>query len=128
MDAGLVRQAGNRNLHVRGFRYLDGSSEHTTIGFTAVAVGLGHGHGAKRTTHAIFHAKLPRITDNATHSEGVLINRILVADLRGAREIDREVFVLTINGIELDGEIELDRSYGTEFNITFKELKYKKRL
>jgi PAS domain S-box-containing protein len=29
---------------------------------------------------------------------------------------------------QLDGEIELDRSYGTEFNITFKELKYKKRL
>jgi two-component sensor histidine kinase len=29
---------------------------------------------------------------------------------------------------QIDGEIELDRSHGTEFKITFKELKYKKRL
>lgn len=28
---------------------------------------------------------------------------------------------------QIDGEIELDRSHGTEFKITFKELKYKKR-
>jgi len=28
---------------------------------------------------------------------------------------------------QIDGELELDRSHGTKFNITFQELKYKER-
>lgn len=46
------------------------------------------------------------------------------------RNIESSLGLRLVNSLvnQLDGTIELDRSHGTKFTITFKELKYKKRI